>query len=275
MGTVPAAGNSFYQAMNSALGVNFTMKPADGNNYNTIVPTMTAAKKLPDWIQLPSWWNSNFNVGELAGTQLADLTPYLAGDKVRKYPNLAAIPTGGWRTGVWGDKLYGIPSFTSNCAVAGVVFFRRDVFDAKGITAAQVKSADDLMNLGKELTDAKAGVWAFDDVWTYLFAAWGVPNKWTVEGGKLVHKYELPQFLDALDWHNRLATAGYVHPDALAGTAGTPARASTVGRPSSRAAGPPGSTCPTTSPAPPRTPTTGEARSTSSPQTGRASRSSS
>jgi putative aldouronate transport system substrate-binding protein len=216
-GTVPAAGNSFYQAMNKALGVNLAMKPADGNNYNTIIPTMTAAKRLPDWIQLPSWWNSNFNVGELAGTQLADLTPYLSGDKIKKYPNLAAIPTGAWRAGAWGDKLYGIPSYSSGFALAGILFFRRDILDAKGITADQVRSADDLMNLGKELTDAKAGVWAFDDVWTYLFPAWGVPNKWRVDNGKLVHKYETPEFLAALDWHYRLATAGYLHPDAMAG----------------------------------------------------------
>lgn len=34
-GTVPPAGNSFYQAMNKALGVDLTVKPADGNTYNT------------------------------------------------------------------------------------------------------------------------------------------------------------------------------------------------------------------------------------------------
>ncbi|MEU5397452.1 hypothetical protein [Streptomyces tibetensis] len=70
-GTVPPPGNSFYQAMNKALGVDLTIKPADGNNYATIIPTMTAAKRLPDWIQLPTWWNSQFAVGQLAGTQLA------------------------------------------------------------------------------------------------------------------------------------------------------------------------------------------------------------
>jgi putative aldouronate transport system substrate-binding protein len=80
-----------------------------------------------------------------------------------------------------------------------------------------VSSAADLMNLGKELTDAKRGVWAFDDVWTYLFPFWGVPYKWQVDNGKLVHKYEMPEFLAALDWHYRLATAGYLHPDAIAG----------------------------------------------------------
>ncbi len=216
-GTVPDPGNSFYQAMNKALGVNLTMKPADGVNYATIIPTMTAAKKLPDWIQLPTWWNSNFNVGELVGNQLADLTPYLAGDKIKQYPNLAAIPTGAWIDGAWEDKIYGIPSFASGFAVPGTTFFRRDVFDAKGITADQVKSAADLFALGKELTNAKGGVWAFDDVWTYLFPFWGVPSKFTVTDGKLVHKYEMPEFLEALDWHYKLAKSGYMHPDALAG----------------------------------------------------------
>ncbi|GAA1171533.1 putative aldouronate transport system substrate-binding protein [Kitasatospora gansuensis] len=216
-GTAPPAGNAFYQAMNKALGVELTMKPADGNNYSTIVPTMTAAKKLPDWIQLPSWWNPNFNLGGLAGTQLADLTPYLSGDKIKKYPNLAAIPTGAWQVGVWGDKLYGIPCFSSKFVVAGTTFYRRDILEGRGIKAEQVKSADDLLSLGKELTDAKRGVWAFGDLWTYLYTAWGAPLKWKVDNGKLVHLFETQEFLEALDWHNRLAASGYVHPDSLAG----------------------------------------------------------
>ncbi|MFE0458828.1 Tat pathway signal sequence domain protein [Kitasatospora sp. NPDC058965] len=214
-GTVPPVGNSFYQAMNKALGVSLTMKPADGNNYNTIVPTMTAAKKLPDWIQLPSWWDSNFNLGELAGTQLADLTPYLSGDNIKKYPNLAAIPTGAWQSGVWGDKLYGIPSFSTRFAIAGTTFYRRDVLESRGITGDQVKSADDLMNLGKELTDAKRGVWAFDDLFTYIYTSFGAPLTWKVDNGKLVHAFETQEYLEAVDWHNRLATAGYLHPDAV------------------------------------------------------------
>lgn len=216
-GTIPPADNSFYQAMNKALGIQLEMKPADGNNYNTIIPTMTAAKKLPDWINLPTWWNPAFNTAGLVGNQLADLTPYLSGDNIKKYPNLAAIPSAAWRAGAWGDKLYGIPSFSTGCGVAGAIFYRRDVFDAKGITADQVKSADDLMKLGKELTDAKGGVWAFDDVYRYFYTAFGAPLKWKVDNGKLIHVFETQEFLDAADWHRKLAVAGYIHPDALAG----------------------------------------------------------
>jgi putative aldouronate transport system substrate-binding protein len=216
-GTIPPADNAFYQAMNKTLGLQLQMKPADGNTYNTIIPTMTASKRLPDWIQLPTWWNSQMNVGGLVGNQLADLTAHLSGDNIKKYPNLAAIPTAAWRTGAWGGKLYGIPSFATGFQIAGTIYYRRDVFDAKGITAGQVKSADDLMNLGKELTDAKSGVWAFDDVYRYIYTAFGAPLKWRVDNGKLVHLYETEEFFAALEWNHKLASAGYVHPDALAG----------------------------------------------------------
>ncbi|MEV6006957.1 Tat pathway signal sequence domain protein [Streptomyces sp. NPDC051976] len=216
-GSIPAANNAYAKAVNKALGVDLTIKPANGNDYATVVPTMTASRKLPDWIQMPTWWNSNFNVGELAGTQLADLTPYLAGDKIKKYPNLAALPTAAWEIGAWENKLYGIPCFSTGMALAGALYYRADILGAKGITADQVTSADDLWNLGKELTNAKAGVWAFDDVWTYLSPAWNLPPAWIDDNGKLTHVWESPQILEALDWHYRLAKAGYVHPDALAG----------------------------------------------------------
>ncbi|WP_329177754.1 ABC transporter substrate-binding protein [Streptomyces sp. NBC_01477] len=216
-GTIPDPGNSFYDAMNKALGATLTMKPANGNTYNTSIPTLTAARKLPDWVQLPGWWNANFNVGALCGTQLADLTPYLAGDKVKKYPNLAAQPTGAWTAGIWEDKLYGIPTFASGFALPGQYYYRGDIFESQGINADDVKSCDDFLALGKELTSAKSNVWAFDDMWAYIFQMFGFSQKFTVTGGKLVHKYEQPEFIEALNWCYKLAKSGYVHPDALAG----------------------------------------------------------
>ena len=104
-GSIPAANNPYYATVNKALGATINMHPANGNTYNTSVTALIAGKKLPDWIQMPTWWNSAFNVGELTATQLTDLTPYLAGDKVLQYPNLAAIPTGAWAAGVWNNKL--------------------------------------------------------------------------------------------------------------------------------------------------------------------------
>jgi putative aldouronate transport system substrate-binding protein len=216
-GSIPAAGNAYYKAVNKALGATLTMQPVNGNTYNTAITALTAAKKLPDWVQLPTWWNPNFNTAALVGTQLADLTPYLAGDKIKKYPNLASIPTGAWQCTVWDDKLFGIPSYSTGLSLAGMLYYRKDVFDTRGITGA-IKSIDELYALGKELTDKKAGVWAFDDLWTYLAQPFGVTTaKYIERDGKIVHRYESEELLEALAWAAKVAKAGFIHPDAMAG----------------------------------------------------------
>ena len=106
-GNIPAANNAYYKALNKALGSNLTVNPANGNNYGTTLPTLVAGNKLPDWINIPSWNNGNANTGELTAEKFADLTPYLSGSNIRKYPNLAAIPTGGWQAAAWDDKKIG------------------------------------------------------------------------------------------------------------------------------------------------------------------------
>ncbi|MEY9841148.1 ABC transporter substrate-binding protein [Streptacidiphilus sp. EB103A] len=216
-GTIPAADNQYYQAMSKALGTTITMQPGNGNTYATALATLSAADKLPDWVQIPNWMNGQVQTGELVGKHLADLTPYLSGDNVKEYPNLAAIPSSGWMSGAWEDKVYGIPCFTTGTGFGQLLFYRQDVFQDHGIAAADVKSAADLMSVGKELTDAKAGRWAFDDIWTYFNCAFGVPQKYRVDGGKLVHKYQTPEILEALAWHYKLAKSGLMNPDALAG----------------------------------------------------------
>ncbi|WP_051450836.1 ABC transporter substrate-binding protein [Actinospica robiniae] len=216
-GSIPTAGNAYYQAIDKALGAHLAVNPANGNTYNNTIPTLVAGNKLPDWIQLPSWWNASLNVGELAAGKFADLTSHLSGSNIRKYPNLAAIPSGGWEAGAWEGKLYGIPSFVTGQAFAGALYFRKDVFDAKGIDPADVKSADDLYQLGAELTAPKANVWAFDVLWLMIQQIYKVPSGgFFVQDGKVHSGFESPQMIPALEFAYKLAKSGYVHPDALA-----------------------------------------------------------
>ena len=216
-GSIPAANNPYYQAVNKALGATLTMQQANGNTYNTSVTALIAGKKLPDWIQMPTWWNSAFNVGELTATQLTDLTPYLAGDKVLQYPNLAAIPTGAWAAGVWNNKLYGIPSFATGAAFAGCFFYRKDMIVDKLGLSADVTSIAQFEDLLKEAKAANGGIGACDILWPYLYQPFGVPEKFAVQDAKIVHLYDTPQYLEALNWAYKVAKAGYIHPDALAG----------------------------------------------------------
>src|SRR5436190_2062356 len=84
----------------AAVGGTVRVQPADGNTYGDKLPPLLAANKLPDWICIPGWNTTNLDFGTAVGLKFVDLTPYLAGDKVKDYPNLAAIPTGAWQAGV-------------------------------------------------------------------------------------------------------------------------------------------------------------------------------
>lgn len=217
----PSAGNGYYDAVNKALGATLKIQPADGNNYGDTLPPLFAADKLPDWLQIPGWNTANLDFGRAVEAKFADLTPYLAGDKVKDYPNLANVPTGAWTCGVWNGKLYGIPVYPSGAVVNGAYFYRADVFDQMGIKAADIATTADLEALAAQLTSATAGVWAFDDLFgtdaAYISQLFHFPNKWGLDdNGKLIHKYESPGIVEALNWHAKLVKAGYVHPDAVA-----------------------------------------------------------
>jgi ABC-type glycerol-3-phosphate transport system substrate-binding protein len=222
-GAIPSsAGNTYYDAVNAALGATVKMQPADGVNYDKVLPTLFAGDKLPDWLQIPSWNMTNLGFSG-AVTKFADLGPYLSGDAVKAYPNLAAIPASAWQCCIWNGKLYGLPVFYSGANPGGAFYYRRDVFDSHGIDGDSIRTPTDLEGVAKQLTDPRAGRWAFGDLFDYLgqiFNFPGEPNKWSIDAaGKLIHRYEMPQFLDALSWFQKQARAGYVHPDALAGKA--------------------------------------------------------
>ena len=134
------SGNTYYSAVNKALGATITMQPSNGNTYNNILPPLFSGNKLPDWIQIPTFWTAPLNFGQAVGAKLADLTPYLAGDKVKQYPNLAALFPGAWQAGIWNNKIYGIPVFPTEFTVAGYLYYRADILDQLGIGTPQIKS---------------------------------------------------------------------------------------------------------------------------------------
>jgi putative aldouronate transport system substrate-binding protein len=218
----PSDGNKYYEAVNKALGATLKIQPADGNTYGDKLPPLFAADKVPDWVQIPGWNTAPLDFGKAVEKTFADLTPYLAGDKVKDYPNLANIPGSAWSAAVWNGKLYGLPVYPGGAGITGTYFYRKDILDKLGIKADSVKTPDDLAALGAQLTSASAGQWAFDDLFgddaSYVSQLFGFPNKWKIDSsGKLVHKYETEELIEALNWQAKIVKAGHIHPDAIAG----------------------------------------------------------
>ncbi|MFE2069180.1 extracellular solute-binding protein [Streptomyces sp. NPDC059467] len=218
-GSPPKQDNAYYTAMNSMIGVDVEWQNQDGNTYDQKLGAVLASSDVPDVVVVPNW-NMGGKIPTAIISKFADLGPYLSGDKVKDYPNLAAIPTDAWRRCIFGGKLRGLPmpsSYVTNI----VPFYRKDIFDKKGYQVP--RSADEFLALAKEITNAKAKRWACMDMkWTawQMFSVLSGSEKplgWNLVDGKLINRIETQEYLEALEWTRKLFAAGVVHPDAMLG----------------------------------------------------------
>ncbi|WP_458115842.1 extracellular solute-binding protein [Arthrobacter sp. D2-10] len=207
--------NAYYQAVNERLGATINFQATDGNTYGDKIQTVLASPRdVPDWVVIPSW-NIPPRFGQAAKGLFTDLAPYLAGDKVKKYPNLANIPTAAWKYSCFEGGLYGLPMPTP--LVNDAFFYRNDLFDEMGLE--QPKTADEYIAIAKEVTDPSKNRWGSEDVWNGAQLMHGVVPKWKLVDGTLVNKFETEEYRAALEWIIKLFKSGAVHPDAVAGNA--------------------------------------------------------
>lgn len=215
-GTVPPGlgDNSYYAAVNERLGGTVRFNISDGNTYAQKASTLLASGDVPELMQIPGWELIKIaRFTEAANKLFADLSPYLAGDKAKEFPLLANYDTAAWQFGVFGGALQGIP--WQNEPFPFALFVRQDILDELGLP--HPKSTDDLLTLGKELTDAKKKRWAFGGVDQELQRAFGAPREWRKTAqGTLIHKYETDEFAAAVEFLTKLFENGWVHPDIVA-----------------------------------------------------------
>lgn len=213
-GTSPGRDNPYWKAMNEAVGVDVTWQNQDGNTYGQKLGAVLASSSIADVVVIPGW-ELGGKIPSAVNNKFADLGPYLSGDRVKDYPNLAAIPTGAWQRAVFGGKLRGLPMPAS--VIPNITpFYRADLFEGKGYEAPT--TAKEFLDLAKEITSARNKVWGCGDMTWAAYGFFGVlpekPYYWQLVDGKLVNRYETDAFLEALEWSRSLYSAGVVHPDA-------------------------------------------------------------
>ncbi|MCX3064324.1 extracellular solute-binding protein [Streptomyces beihaiensis] len=218
-GAPPKPDCVYYTQLDKTAGTDITWQNQDGNKYGDKLGAVLASSSIPDMVVVPSW-NLTGKIPSAITAKFMDLSPYLAGDKAKKYPNLAAIPTDAWRMGIFGGALRGIPMPTA-IAPGITPFYRKDIFDKKGWQPP--KSPDEFLSWAKEATSAKAKVYACGDMWWIAQSIFGLQPAgtagWNIgDDGKLTYRIEHPEYLEALEWTRKLFDAGVVHPDDKART---------------------------------------------------------
>src|SRR5699024_10133085 len=213
--TPPSLGsNAYYDVMNEALGATLDFQPSDGNAYDDKIQTVLASpRSMPDWIVLPSW-NIPARFVEGASNMFADLTDHLKGDGIKDYPNLARLDPATWQYCMFNGRIFGLP-YPSEL-ITDAFFYRRDLFGE--LDLEMPTSGDELLEVLEEATDPGANRWGCEDIWNGIQLMYALPATFREEGGELVHRFETPEFEEAVAFLTKVIEQGSMHPDAVAGT---------------------------------------------------------
>ncbi|GAA3474036.1 hypothetical protein [Nonomuraea roseola] len=213
----PREQNAAWQEIEKRLGGTADLLIVPEADWPTKFNTMVAGGNLPDVFPYVQTQGVN-NLPAFVASQCADLTPFLSGDAVKEYPNLAAVPEVFWKQGIVAGKLYGIP-IPRNMA-GGLGFYRADLFAAAGVSdLAEIGDTDRLAEALKAVTNPKEKRWGLVTASGGLFGMsifaqlFGVPLEWRLEpGGKLVAAIETEEYRAAVEYTRRLREAGVIYP---------------------------------------------------------------
>ena len=221
-GPVPPAvdQNSGWQEVNRQVGANLKVNMTPFADYfGTKLQLAMASGELPDVFSIIADPAIPL-VPEFFNAKCADLTPYLSGDAVKEYPNLAAIPTRSWKTTVYDGKIYGVPQPLR--PYFWWFWVHQELLEQDGLK--QPTTADELKQQLMHFTQPNQGLWgqAVEGGPQYAYGLWmglyssiyGAPNNWAVDNnGKFTATFETDQYKAATAYVRDLYAAGTFHPD--------------------------------------------------------------
>ena len=216
----PMEQNPTWQEVNKQLGTTLRINVVASSDYAAKLGTVMAGSDIPDLLYIYQGGASPVpSLLQFLQSTCVELTPYLSGDAVKDYPNLANFPAYNWQgTGtIYGSSIWGVP--VPRSVLASSMYVHQEMLDAIGAPAP--KSADDLTRLLKDLTRPQENRWGIGSSTSNPFFAatmftqiFGGPNNWRLDSaGKLTRSYETEEFKAAVGYVRDLVQAGVFHPN--------------------------------------------------------------
>ncbi len=210
----PADQNPMLKELQKQLNVKLNLNITTISDYGAKFTTLLAGQDLPDVF----WVGSTPNMVDFLKAQCADLTPFLAGDAVKDYPNLANLLTTTWKSAVFGGAIMGLPSPLG--AMGWNIQVNKTRWDAEIGPNVLPKNADDFKKMMVALTHPNDNKWAMATgssdpygVQTGWFAMmYGAPNNWGIINGKLTNYRETEAYKQSIAYTRDLVQAGVFHP---------------------------------------------------------------
>jgi putative aldouronate transport system substrate-binding protein len=210
----PLDQNPVIAEMNKRMNINLKLDITTFSDYPVKYNTMITGNDLPDVV----WIGGTPNLVDFLKNSFADLTPYLAGDAVKDYPNLAALRPETWKGTIFGGSIMGLPSPLGAMGQTMIVNMNRwEAEVGKGVVP---KDPADFKKMMQQMTDAGANKWAIASASTDPYGttnAWfammfGAPNGWGMVNGKLTNQRETDAYKQSIAYLQDLVQAGVFHP---------------------------------------------------------------
>jgi putative aldouronate transport system substrate-binding protein len=206
----PVDQNPAWQAINKGLNANVKITIVPVGDYQTRVAATLAGGDLPDIFTPFALGSTMQDEQRFLDSSCADLTPFLSGDNIKQFPNLANFPPYAWPNAVFGGKIYMVPQ--SGGGITGpALIAKQRLFDEIGVTS--FKSSDDFMKAMKALTKPPSQYGIGLNAMPWFTQVFGAPNNWRNDGGKLTKDIETDEYKAALAFCRAMWDAGVVHPD--------------------------------------------------------------
>jgi hypothetical protein len=201
---IPVDQNTLWQQLNKSMNVNLKLNLAPFSDWAFgKFQALVAGGDLPDITMIPIAGVIP-DLPSFLEARVQDLTPFVSGDAVKEYPNLAALPTIGWKGMVYNSKIFAVPIAQSQFYWG--LWRHQEILDANNLSWP--KSAMEFRQQMKQLTDPNQNRYGigFEVGNRYAFgntnvggqlwpAIYGAPNNWGVSSdGKWTKDWETDQF---------------------------------------------------------------------------------
>jgi putative aldouronate transport system substrate-binding protein len=207
----PVDQNPAWQRVNKDLGLDLKFTYTALQDYNVKLNTVIASGQLPDMFTMNVLGVLIPNEIDFFEKQCSDLSPFLSGDAVKVFSNLANLPQTAWRNCVFNGKFYGLPRVVN--AVGSTLLVQQNALDEVGIK--EIKNKDDFANAVKSMTHNNVyGIGGMQaNTMQWILEMFRVPNLWRQSAGKFTKDWETAEYTQAVALLRSFWDAGYVHPD--------------------------------------------------------------